>query len=72
MVRKMRTGAIEIKNGRSVMKMPDNNCMNCRWAKDKYHDACYCVYYGYIRSRPKKDCWGWEEQPKKAEKEEKE
>ena len=53
------------------MEMPDNNCMNCRWAKDKYHDACYCVYYGYIRSRPKKDCWGWEQQGNDEKKEEK-
>ena len=36
------------------------DCRGCKWAKDKWHDSCYCVYYGYIRSKPKKDCWGWE------------
>lgn len=50
-----------------------DDCRNCNNAKDKYKDSCFCVYYGILRTRPKKDCWGWEqkEQPE-AEKEEKE
>ena len=35
-------------------------CKNCKYAKDKWNDACYCVYYGYIVSRGKTDCWGYE------------
>lgn len=49
--------------------MPEKEslCNDCRWAKDKWHDAYYCVYYGYIVSRAKKECWGYE--PRKEEKE---
>ena len=50
------------------------DCRNCEHAKDRYKDSCYCTYYGYIRSKPKKDCWGWNqnvEKPVKAEKEDK-
>jgi hypothetical protein len=50
----------------------DNDCRNCKHAKDKFHDSCYCTYYGYIRSKPKKDCWGWEQRTEKDNKEEKE
>ena len=37
----------------------DHDCRNCKHGKDRFKDSCYCTYYGYIRSRPKKDCWGW-------------
>lgn len=47
----------------------ENDCRNCKHAKDRYHDSCFCCYYGYIRSRPKKECLGWEKQ--EDEKEEK-
>ena len=48
-----------------------DDCRNCNNAKDTYKDSCFCVYYGILRTKPKKDCLGREEQPK-AEKEEKE
>lgn len=52
----------------------DKDCRNCQHGKDRFKDSCYCTYYGYIRSKPKKDCWGWNqnvEKPVKAEKEDK-
>jgi hypothetical protein len=49
----------------------DKDCRNCEHGKDKFKDSCYCTYYGYIQSKPKKDCRGWEEQSK-DNKEEKE
>ena len=52
----------------------DKDCRNCQHAKDRYKDACYCTYYGYMRARPKKDCCGWNqnvEKPVKAKKEDK-
>lgn len=52
----------------------EKDCRNCEHAKDRYKDSCYCTYYGYIRSKPKKDCWGWnqnDKKPVKAEKEDK-
>lgn len=42
----------------------EKDCRNCQHGKDRFKDSCYCTYYGYIRSKPKKDCWGWEEQSK--------
>lgn len=41
----------------------ENNCRNCVHAKDRFRDSCYCGYYGYIRWKPKKDCWGWTPDP---------
>lgn len=35
-----------------------NLCKGCRWAKDKFGESCYCVYYGYIVHRGKENCWG--------------
>lgn len=43
------------------------DCRGCKWAKDKWHDSCYCVYYGYIRPKPKKDCWGYEKKEEEGE-----
>lgn len=45
-----------------------NLCKTCKWSKDKWHDACYCVYYGFIVSRGKDKCWGHETKEKKEEK----
>jgi hypothetical protein len=50
----------------------DKDCRNCQHGKDQFKDSCYCTYYGYIRSKPKKDCWGWEQRTEKDNKEEKE
>lgn len=43
--------------------IPDNNqnlCKTCKWAKDKWNESCFCIYYGYIVSRGKNKCWGHE------------
>lgn len=40
--------------------MAENLCKTCRWAKDKWHESCFCTYYGYIVSHGKSDCWGYE------------
>ena len=50
----------------------DHDCRNCQHGKDRFNDSCYCTYYGYIRSKPKKDCWGWNKainEPETAEEE---
>lgn len=49
----------------------DKNCTTCEHAKDKWHNSCYCTYYGYIRSKPKQDCWGYKEQEETSEKDDK-
>ena len=46
-----------------------NLCASCKWAKDRWHDACYCVYYGFVVSREKTDCWGHEINGKEDENE---
>ena len=42
--------------------MPEkmNLCKKCKWAKDNWHESCYCVYYGYIVWKGKKECWGYD------------
>ena len=42
--------------------MPEREklCKSCKWAKDKWHDSCYCAYYGFIFAKGKTDCWGYE------------
>ena len=35
-------------------------CMDCKYAKDKWHGSCFCSYYGIIFYRGKKNCWGHE------------
>ena len=49
----------------------DKNCTTCEHAKDKWHNSCYCTYYGYIRSKPKQDCWGYKEREETSEKDDK-
>lgn len=51
--------------------MPEkkNLCKDCKWAKDPWHESCFCVYYGFIVYRGKSDCWGYEISGKEKEKE---
>ena len=48
-----------------------DDCRNCNNAKDTYKDSCFCVYYGILRTRPKKDCWGWEKRKEEEEEQKK-
>ena len=36
-----------------------NICKDCKWGKDHFKDACYCVQYGYIVSKAKTKCGGY-------------
>ena len=46
----------------------ENLCTNCKNARDRWHDACYCVHYGIIISHKRDRCWGYD--PKKENEEE--
>ena len=46
----------------------ENLCLKCPYAKDHWYNSCYCTYYGYIVSKGKSDCWGYEMSKNEKEK----
>lgn len=52
-----------------MRRMPEekNLCMDCQYAKDKWHGSCFCTYFGMIIYRGKKNCWGHEMEEVKDE-----
>lgn len=47
----------------------EGNCRDCENGKNRYKDFFYCSLYGYTRSKPKDNCYGWEirKEPEKRE-----
>ena len=43
-----------------VTESKENLCATCGFARDRWHDACYCDYYRFVIARGKKKCWGYE------------
>ena len=47
-----------------TVKANDTLCVRCKYSKDRtknrYAEACYCTMYGYIVSRRKERCKGFE------------
>lgn len=42
-----------------------NVCKECRFAKDRFRESCYCVQYGYIVTYGKTSCKGYKPLRKK-------
>lgn len=47
------------------------NCRNCEHEKSQYKDFVYCSVFGFTRSRPRVNCYGWEKRKEQEKREEK-